>query len=87
MIDRGSLEQVITNPIIDKTSFKTLINASGNTMDIVGTFSCEVTVSNFHFKQQFQVLNAKTYKHILLGSDFLSNFTTLEFDLLFTKLT
>ncbi len=54
-------------------------------MDIAGSIYFDLSISGLHLKQEFQVLNAKTYKHILLGRDFLSKFQTVEFDFAFHK--
>jgi len=49
-------------------------------MDIAGSISFDVFMSGFRLRQEVQVLNAKTYKHILLGRDFLSNFRRIQFN-------
>ena len=49
-------------------------------MDIAGSISFDVFISGLRFRQEFQVLNAKTYKYILLGRDFLSHFITIQFN-------
>ena len=50
-------------------------------MNIVGSVIITINVGGFVIKQNLKVLNAKTYKHVLLGRDFLSNFGSIEFDM------
>ena len=66
--------------VIDKTNFKPLVNALGQIMDIARSVAFDISVLGFRLRQEFQILSAKIYKHILLGRDFLSNFKTIELD-------
>ncbi len=54
-------------------------------MDIIGSVLVTITLGTVSMKQKLKVLNAKTYKHVLLGRDFLSNFGTVEFAMIDNK--
>ena len=56
-----------------------LVDASGREMNIIGSVMVTINLGSVIIKQNLKVLNAKTYKHLLLGRDFLSNFGTIEF--------
>ena len=52
-------------------------------MNIIGTVNISVSLnSNLVVNQNVKILNARTYKHVLLGRNFLSNFHNIEFDFL-----
>ena len=85
LIDLGSLETIELTPQIDQTTRQSLIDASGQDMDILGSVCFNVSISGYNIQQEFQILNVKTYKHILLGCNFMSNFETIEFDFAVNK--
>ena len=58
-----------------------LIDASGRNMDIMGSVVVSISLGGVLLQQNLKVLNAQTYKHVLLGRDFLSNFDSVEFNM------
>ena len=58
-----------------------LIDASGRNMDIMGSVVVSISLGGVLFQQNLKVLDAQTYKHVLLGRDFLSNFDSVEFNM------
>ncbi len=64
-----------------KESKPMMIDASGNNMNISGTVNVNIfTKYSKTISQNMKMLDTKTYCNIILGRDFLSNFTTVEFD-------
>ena len=55
-------------------------------MNIMGSVVVSITLGGFLLQQNLKVLNAQTYKHVLLGRDFLSNFDTIQFDMACNKI-
>ena len=80
LIDIGSLQVLGLDSKIITTEHK-LVDASGREMNIIGSVMVTINLGSVIIKQNLKVLNAKTYKHVLLGRDFLSNFGTIEFDM------
>ena len=80
LIDIGSLQMLGLGHKIITTEHK-LVDASGREMNIIGSVMVTINLGGILIKQNLKVLNAKTYKHVLLGRDFLSNFGTIEFDI------
>ena len=58
-----------------------LIDASGRNMDIMGSVVVSISLGGVLLQQNLKVLNAQTYKHVLLGRGFLSNFDSVEFNM------
>ena len=56
------------------------MDASGNNMDIIGSVEILVQVDGASLMQNFKVLGSNTYKHVLLGRNFLAKFASVEFD-------
>lgn len=79
LIDIGSLQTLGLDKKVIKTEHK-LVDASGRDMNIVGSVVISICIGEVTIMQQLKVLNAKTYKHVLLGRDFLSHFGTIVFD-------
>ncbi len=84
MIDIGSLQTLGLDTKIVATEHK-LVDASGREMNIIGSVLVTINLGGELIKQHLKVLNAKTYKHVLLGRDFLSNFGSMEFDMVANK--
>ena len=55
-------------------------------MNIMRSVVVSITLGGFLLQQNLKVLNAQTYKHVLLGRDFLSNFDTIQFDMACNKI-
>ena len=79
VIDRGSLETFCSVDEMNNTTHN-LMDASGNNMDIIGSVELLVQFDGASLMQNFKVLGSKTYKHVLLGRDFLAKFASVEFD-------
>ena len=77
----GSVEKLgLTQDIIPSKNHH-LVNASGHSMDIVGTINIEVKFNGMiPLTHEFKVLNTKTYANILLGRDLMKIFGTVKFD-------
>ena len=58
-----------------------LIDASGRNMDIMGSVVVPISLGSVLLQRNLKALNAQTYKHVLLGRDFLSNFDSVEFNM------
>ena len=81
VIDLGTLQKIGLDNRIDKSSAKSLINASGDRMKILGSVFIPVTIPGSRPQDQaFQVLDSVTYSNILLGRDFMRKFGTVRFD-------
>ena len=80
LIDIGSIQMLGLDHKIITTEDK-LVDASGREMNIIGSVMVTINLGGILIKQNLKVLNAKTYKHVLLGRDFLSNFGKIEFDM------
>ena len=81
VIDLGTLQKIGLDNRIDKSSAKSLINASGDRMKILGSIFIPVTIPGSRPQDQaFQVLDSVTYSNILLGRDFMRKFGTVRFD-------
>ena len=80
VIDLSSVEKLDLSQNIIQANHK-LTDASGNTMDIIGTIT---TVVNFHrmrpINHEFKVLNSETYTNILFGLDLMNMYGTVTFD-------
>ena len=80
VIDLGSVEKLSLSQNIIQANHK-LIDASGNTMDIIGSIT---TVVNFNrmrpINHEFKVLNSKTYTNILFGRDLMKMYRTVTFN-------
>ena len=83
VIDLGFLEKLGLAQNITSSNHR-LINASGKTMDILGTVNMEVKFNRMKpIVHEFKVLNTRTYNNILIGRDLIKMFGTVKFD--FTK--
>ena len=81
IIDLGTLKKIGLDSEIDNSSLKTLINASGEKMKILGAVTLNVQISNLPpRKHVFQVLDSINYTNILLGRDFMRLFGSVKFD-------
>ena len=81
IIDLGPLQRIGLDNCIDKSSPKALINASGDTMKILGTVKIDVTIGGSQPRNHvFQVLDSVTYSNVLLGRDFMRHFGSVQFD-------
>ena len=81
IIDLGTLQRIGLDNCIDKSSPKALINASGDTMKILGTVKIDVTIAGSQPRNHvFQVLDSVTYSNVLLGRDFMRHFGSVQFD-------
>ena len=75
VIDLGTLQKIGLDNRIDKSSEKSLINASGDQMKLLGSVFIPVTIPGPRPQEQaFQVLDSVTYSNILLGRDFMRKF-------------
>ena len=83
LMDIGTFEKLGLNTEIEQNTHYSLTDASGNAMNIIGTVNISVSLNpNLVVNQNVKILNARTYKHVLLGRDFLSHFRNIEFDFL-----
>ncbi len=83
-IDLGTLQKLGLDNAVDKNFRKTLINASGDTMKILGAVKIEVSLTGCPpLRHTFQVLDSVTHSNILLGRDFMCSYGSVQFD--FTK--
>ena len=57
-----------------------LVDASGNNMQILGSSVVEVFIKGHKFTQEMKILNSKSYRNVILGRDFLSKFSNVQFD-------
>ena len=81
IIDLGTLQKIGLDNCNDKRSPKSLINASGDTMKIVGTVKIDVTFAGSQPRNHaFQVLDTLTYSNVLIGRDFMHLFSSVRFD-------
>ena len=81
IIDVGTLQRIGLDNCIDKSFPKALINASGDTMKILGTVKIDVTIAGSQPRNHvFQVLDSVTYSNVLLGRDFMRHFGSVQFD-------
>ena len=81
VIDLGTLKKMGLDGNLNKKSAKSLINASGDKMKILGSVSIRVILPGSSPRDQvFQVLNSITYSNILLGRDFMKTYGTVRFD-------
>lgn len=81
IIDLGTLQRIGLDNCIDKRSPKSLINASGDTMNILGSVKIDVTIAGSQPRNHvFQVLDSLTYSNVLLGRDFMRLFGSVQFD-------
>ena len=80
VIDLGSVEKLSLSQNIIQANHK-LIDASGNTMDIIGSITTVVNFSRMRpINHEFKVLNSKTYTNILFGRDLMKMYGTVTFD-------
>ena len=81
LMDIGTLEKLGFDNQINEQAYHHLIDGSGNNMKIIGTVNIDVSLGpHIVVNQNIKILNVKTYKHVLLGRDFLSHFRSIEFD-------
>ena len=81
IIDYGTLRKIGLDNLIDQTCAKSLINASGDPMKILGSVDISVTIPGSQPRNQvFQVLDTVTYSNILLGRDFMKQFGKVKFN-------
>ena len=57
-----------------------LTDASGDNMQILGFSVVEVFIKGHKFTQEMKILNSKSYRNVILGRDFLSKFSNVQFD-------
>ena len=55
-------------------------------MNIMGSVVVSIPLGGFLLQQDLKVLNAQTYKNVLVGRDFLSNFDAVQFDMACNKI-
>ena len=79
LIDLGSVERLGLQANI-KLSDHRLIDASGNSMSIIGDLDIPITTQGINITQNMKVVNTKTYQNVILGRDFLAKFSPVEFD-------
>ena len=81
VLDLGTLQKIGLDAHVDKTSAKSLINASCDKMKILGSVHVKVTLPGSQPRDHvFQVLDSVTYTNILLGRDFMKKFGAVRFD-------
>ena len=81
LLDLGTLQKIGLYAHVDKTSAKSLINASGYKMKILGSVHVKVTLPGSQPRDHvFQVLDSVTYTNILPGRDFMKKFGAVRFD-------
>ena len=74
VIDIGSLEHIGLADKI-KEAERGLINASGDSMKVLGVVNIDVQIQNMRtVSHEFVVINTRSFKNILLGRDFLKRF-------------
>ena len=77
IIDIGSVYRLGLRDRIIPNSDQ-LINASGHTIDIMGSVNISLDMPDAAILHNFRVLNSKTYRNVLLGRDFLAKFDRIE---------
>ena len=81
VIDLGTLKKIGLDENLNKQAAKSLINASGDKMKILGSVEIAVTLPGSQPRNQtFQVLDSITYSNILLGRDFMQTYGLLRLD-------
>ena len=77
VIDVGSLEHLgLANTL--KKPKTVLVNASGDTMEVIGVVDIIVNIRNMRpIKHEFTVINTKSYRNILIGRDFMKLFNKI----------
>ena len=81
IIDLGMTRRIDVANSILRSSAVSLLNVSGEKMNILGSVVIEVQLMGSRvYKQQFQVLDSVTFSNILLGRDVMCNFNTVTFD-------
>ena len=81
VIDLGTLKKIGLDENLNKQAAKSLINASGDKMKILGSVEIAVTLPGSQPRNQtFQVLDSITYSNILLGRDFMQTYGSVHFD-------
>ena len=81
LMDIGTFEKLGFDNQINEQAHHHLIDASGNNMKIIGTVTIDVSLGpHIVVNQNITILSVKTYKHVLLGRDFLSHFHSIGFD-------
>ena len=79
VIDMGTLEILGLQGSIDNSQH-IIIDASGKTMNISGSINLNLSIKGSNVKQNFKVLDSKSYNNVILGRDFMSKFPSVEFD-------
>ena len=75
VIDLGTLKRLGLDRNVDRASAKSLINASGNQIKILGFVPITIILPCSQPRDHiFQVLDNITYPNILLGRDFMDQF-------------
>ena len=57
-----------------------LVDASGNNMQILGSSVIDIFINGQKFTQEMKILNSKSYRNVILGRGFLSQFSNVQFD-------
>ena len=80
VIDIGSCEHIGLADAIKKPT-SGLVNASGDSMDVIGVVNIDVKIPNMRcVTHEFKVINTRSFKNILLGRDFMKRFKRVTFD-------
>ena len=79
VIDMGTLEILGLQGSIDNSQH-IIIDASGQTMNISGSINLNLSIKGSNVKQNFKVLDSKSYNNVILGRDTMSKFPSVEFD-------
>ena len=77
----GSLHRRKPNACIQPTP-NTLINVCGNYINISAAVNIPLGLKDGTLKHTLKVLDANSYSNVILGRDFLSKFSVVEFDFL-----
>ena len=82
VMDLGTFESLKLNKKLLLDSKDVLLDASDNKMDILGKVPLKVIIrgTNKEFIHEFQILNRRSYRNVILGRDAMSKFDEVTFD-------
>ena len=79
IIDIGSVRKLgLSDTLHPSPNY--VIDASGNNMDILGEIFINISAPNIDILQKMKVIDTTSYKHVILGRDFLEKFNSVAFN-------
>ena len=79
IIDIGSLQRIQPNTGIQPTS-NPIIDASSNCIKISGAINISVRLKDVTIEHSLKLLDVNSHRNVILGRDFLSKFSVVEFN-------